>query len=95
MNAKLVYLDAEDTPTEIVLDRFPLLVGRSQDAELQLFDSWVSRFHCMLDVIDGSLVVRDLGSCNGTLVNGVPITESPLRPQDELTIGSSTFRADY
>jgi pSer/pThr/pTyr-binding forkhead associated (FHA) protein len=95
MNAKLVYLDEKAQAAEILLEKFPLLVGRSQDAELQLCDSWVSRFHCMLDQIDGTLVVRDLGSCNGTLVNGIPVSESPLRPNDQLTVGGSTFRADY
>ena len=40
-------------------------------------------------------MVRDLESRNGTLVNGNHITESPLMPGDKLTVGMSSFEAQY
>ena len=55
----------------------------------------VSRNHCELFESDGKLMVRDLGSLNGTFVNNERITESPLAPGELLTIGTVTFRAVY
>jgi EAL domain-containing protein (putative c-di-GMP-specific phosphodiesterase class I) len=51
------------------LYRFPFLVGRHQDCELTLDSTDVSRRHAELDLVDGSLVLRDLGSTNGTFIN--------------------------
>ena len=55
----------------------------------------VSRQHCELFEANGQLMVRDLGSLNGTFVNNQRITESPLPPGELLTIGTVTFRAMY
>jgi len=43
----------------------------------------------------GSIVVRDLASKNGTFVNGVHVTESHLMPGDQLTVGQTKFHAHY
>jgi pSer/pThr/pTyr-binding forkhead associated (FHA) protein len=55
----------------------------------------VSRQHCELFELNGQLMVRDLGSLNGTFVNNQRITESPLAPNELLTVGTVTFRAVY
>jgi predicted component of type VI protein secretion system len=55
----------------------------------------VSRQHCELYENGGQLMVRDLGSLNGTFVNNQRVTESPLPPGELLTIGTVTFRAVY
>lgn len=80
---------------EISLERFPVVMGRSPVAGVQLADRWVSHEHCRLEAIDGTLVVRDLGSKNGTLINGCYAVESPLKPGDRLSVGLSTFVVAY
>ena len=65
-------------------------IGRSSDAGVRLEgDAAVSRLHALLERLDGGWRVSDLGSRNGTEVNGTRLT-SPvaLRPDDELRIGS-------
>lgn len=62
----------DHVPLHVIVDG-PLPVGRSGDG-IALDDERVSRHHCELDVRDGVLVVRDLASSNGTLVDGVAVT---------------------
>lgn len=77
---------------------FPLsskrtILGRRPDCDLRIPTQDVSRRHC--EIAPGEkrteLIVRDLGSSNGTYVNGKRIAESQLKPGDRLTIGPVTF----
>lgn len=69
-----------------------LLVGRAPDCDLELADSFVSAHHAEFNVGLEGLTVCDLGSTNGTFVNGAPV-EGPLllAPGDEVAIGDSLF----
>jgi pSer/pThr/pTyr-binding forkhead associated (FHA) protein len=80
---------------ELVFDHFPLVIGRSQDADVTLDDRWASRRHCLIEAQDGALVVQDLGSTHGTLLNDAIISEAVLRPGDRLSIGLTTLTATY
>lgn len=91
MKAKLISDNGEVLESEFPLDNLPLVIGRGHDCAIRVVDRWASRRNCEIVNIDGSLVVRDLGSSNGTLVNGRHITESPLTPGDRLTVGMTTF----
>jgi pSer/pThr/pTyr-binding forkhead associated (FHA) protein len=95
MHAKLVSVDASHPNREIKLEDFPVIIGRSAAAGIQLKDSWVSKAHCQLEARDDTLVVRDLGSRNGTLVNGSLAKETRLSPGDKLTIGLSSFVVSF
>lgn len=79
----------------IKLRQLPVVIGRGRDSDIRLDDPLVSRQHCEIDELDGALVVRDLGSTNGTLVNGSSISEATLLPGDQLTVGKSQFLASY
>jgi predicted component of type VI protein secretion system len=94
MNVKLVVVGGDAKAAEIKL-RLPTIVGRGRDASLTLPHPLVSRQHCEIFEADGQLVVRDLGSLNGTYINNKRITESVLPPGELLTIGTVTFRAVY
>ncbi len=95
MNAKLVIVGADIKPGEYKL-KLPAVLGRGKEATLKLVHSLVSRAHCEIFEIDGQLMVRDLGSLNGTYVAGQRIAEAvPLPSGELLTVGSVTFRADY
>ncbi|GIV17433.1 MAG: hypothetical protein KatS3mg022_2868 [Armatimonadota bacterium] len=68
-------------------------IGREVGNTIQLSnDNTVSRRHARLLKQGDSWVIRDEGSSNGTWVNGVRITEHPLRPGDEIQIGATFFR---
>ncbi len=88
-------LSADLSGCSIPLEDLPVTVGRGSHAGLCLSDPYVSHYHCKIEQIDDTLVVRDLGSRNGTFVNGFQVTESPLMPGDRLTVGQTKFRAQY
>ncbi len=68
-----------------------ILVGQSQSADLALRDREVSRRHLGLDVADGRLRLSDLGSRNGTRVNGVAVVEALLDGGERIDIGATTL----
>ena len=61
--------------------------GRHPEAAIFLDDVTVSRHHAAFSIEDGTLVVRDLGSTNGTYVNGTRCDRASLRTGDEVIIG--------
>lgn len=69
-------------------------VGRSQSsADMAVDDKQLSRMHFRLTCENGCLFIEDLGSTNGTEVNGVPIaSRRPIRPDDVITAGNSKFK---
>jgi diguanylate cyclase (GGDEF)-like protein len=73
------------------LSRERTIVGRSPDAAVRLRDDGISREHAALCVAGGRVTVKDLGSTNGTFVNGVRIQERELRDGDQLTVGEATL----
>jgi pSer/pThr/pTyr-binding forkhead associated (FHA) protein len=91
MENKLISDTDEILDSEFPLDKLPLVIGRSPEAAIRVRDRWVSRRNCEIVSIDGSLVIRDLGSKNGTLVNGQHVREASLTPGDRLTVGMTTF----
>lgn len=73
----------------IHLDKAALRVGRSQDADIRIDDATVSRSHAMLSVLDDHLELKDLGSHNGTFLNGRRLTDpASVKPGDQIRIGS-------
>ena len=62
-------------------------IGRSTGAEFMVDAALVSRLHCQLTATDDSLHVKDLGSTNGTFVNGQRVNAAQLRHGDRLSIG--------
>jgi pSer/pThr/pTyr-binding forkhead associated (FHA) protein len=71
------------------------VAGRQDGCQLVIRSSQVSRRHCEIVETDGRLAVRDLGSANGTFVNGERVEgRRELKPGDELMIGDVKFRVD-
>jgi pSer/pThr/pTyr-binding forkhead associated (FHA) protein len=75
----------------------PTVIGRSRRTDLRLGHPLVSRQHCEVFEANGLLMVRDLGSLNGTFVGDTRIAEQamPVKPGELLTVGPVTFRAEY
>lgn len=91
-----IKLTKSETKTDsFVLDELPATIGRAPDSSLHISDRWLSRRHCEIYRFDEAVVVRDLGSTHGTYVNGEKVTEVELRPGDRISVGLSTFVADF
>jgi pSer/pThr/pTyr-binding forkhead associated (FHA) protein len=71
-----------------LLEKETTTVGRDTDSDVFLDDVTVSRTHAVLDRrVDGAFFVRDVGSLNGTYLNGEQIDETKLASGDEVQIG--------
>ncbi len=73
-----------------------LLIGREADCQVRLPCDFVSRHHCALQLADLTLRIRDLGSKNGTYVNGrrIGTSESILLQDDLVAVGTTSFLID-
>jgi sigma-B regulation protein RsbU (phosphoserine phosphatase) len=90
---ELVIEQPRAAPVSRRCERDSLTVGRTEAADVALADASVSRRHARLFCKDGRWFVEDLGSRNGTFLNGKPIKEPlPLNPDDRIRIGDTTLR---
>ena len=96
MEAKLIVINGKTNKREVRL-RFPMTIGRGRMCRLCIAHPMISRQHCELFESNGLVMVRDLGSLNGTFVGDKRIAEEamPVKPGDLLTVGPVTFRAVY
>lgn len=83
MPPRLISLDGH---ADIPLDRLLVVVGRHRRCDAQIDSARVSRRHCCLALDSDGVLVRDLGSTNGTWINGRRVEEGALLPGDELSI---------
>jgi EAL domain-containing protein (putative c-di-GMP-specific phosphodiesterase class I) len=93
-NWVLLERNESDGSTRLVnVNDSPFRIGRLPNLSLSLTSSAVSKLHAELVVQSGRLMVRDLGSTNGTFVNGRRIAElTPLEADDLLQLASEVFR---
>lgn len=92
MRAKLKVRHGKNDGREIKIPGPIFLIGRSEDCHLRPKSDAISRRHCEISIDEKGVWVRDLGSKNGTLVNGEKITgEHVLRPGDILRVGRLEF----
>jgi pSer/pThr/pTyr-binding forkhead associated (FHA) protein len=89
MRAQLLPLDG-GPPIEIIKDL--IVVGRKEECDLRLDHKSVSKIHCVIVKTDGLLLLRDLGSTNGTRVNGTRVRRAALLPNDLVGIAGYKFR---
>ena len=89
MRAQLIPIEG-GSPVTITRDL--TVVGRKEDCDLRLEHKSVSKLHCVIVKTDGLLLLRDLGSTNGTRVNGQRVRRAALLPNDQVTIANYKFR---
>jgi hypothetical protein len=71
-----------------------LVIGRHPACDVVMADTTVSRRHARLVFRDGGWIVQDLGSTNGTRLNGRPVGRCRVRPGDQLALGDQLLRID-
>jgi phosphoserine phosphatase RsbU/P len=81
-----------EPPRRIRLDRSVLTLGRSSTNDIPLADRTLSRVHAKIEGSNGHALLVDLGSRNGTCLNGIRIVEpAPLQPGDRITLGETAI----
>lgn len=90
----LVLLDDEAAPQRIPLLHLPMVIGRAAPAEIVLTGGTVSRRHCRLEAQEDRILLTDLGSTNGTFVDGSRLADS-IALQDGALISVGAHRLRY
>ena len=90
--AALVTLYGADLGRRFVLQKSEVVIGRSSKCDIRIDQESVSRSHASLLNNGRSVVLRDLGSTNGTLVNDQQVDEYVLRHGDLIKIGRTVFK---
>jgi pSer/pThr/pTyr-binding forkhead associated (FHA) protein len=92
MHALLVSLDSQP---DILLKGAVLVLGRHRWCDVRIQSVRVSRRHCCLILTRDKVFVRDLGSTNGTRINGRHIEEGVLCPGEELSVAHFRYRLEW
>lgn len=83
------YFIPEESPTfKLKVKKVTNVVGREGTCDVYVESSQVSRRHCLLQVTERGLLVKDLESTNGTFVNGLPMTDGYINEGDRLSLGT-------
>lgn len=72
---------------EVGIDRERIVIGRGRNADLALAEATISRAHAVMGFDADGFYIEDLGSTNGTLVNGARVRRQPLKNEDEIRMG--------
>lgn len=91
MEVKLVMFKKNGSRRIFPLPSSITVIGRRHDCDLCVPVMSVSRRHCQLNYDDGALNIRDLGSHNGTYLNGKRINEAVIKAGDSIEVGPLTF----
>jgi len=95
MEFQLVVLRGKSAATALKLGDGVTTAGRHDECQLRIKSSEVSRKHCQFFEKNGMLMVKDLGSANGTFLNGKKIEgQRVLEPGDELTLGPVKLKVE-
>ena len=90
-----VELVAATNPESRVLGNFPVLIGQHPEGDVPLSGSTAGSYHCLISRVDDQLMVWDLGTGGGTIVNGTQVTKAALRAGDTLRLGGNDFSVRY
>jgi transcriptional regulator with GAF, ATPase, and Fis domain len=89
MNPRIIGIVGPFKGTVLSLGAEEVSIGRESSNQLWIADPALSRRHCVLIPNGGQFTLRDVGSRNGTQVNGMPIDEQHLQHGDQISIGDS------
>ena len=91
LHAYLVVLQGTNVGEMYKVEGTETIVGRAMSATVRLNDDGISRRHCRVLQLGGKVVIEDLGSANGTLVNGEAVEHYELKDGDKIRLGATTM----
>jgi len=91
MDVKLIVFKKDGSGKSLQLPSTVTVIGRKPDCDLYASHKHISRRHCKLVCSEESLKVHDLGSRNGTYINGKRVKETQIQAGDNMKIGPLTF----
>lgn len=91
MNVVLVFFKPDGQRRDLSVSRPSIVIGRGTECSMRIPVSAVSRRHCELTQNNRSIKLKDLGSSNGTYVNGKRVLEAKLKAGDRVQIGPVMF----
>ena len=92
--ARFVVIEGEADPASVVIGEAPIVIGRAREADICVEDDAVSRRHAQVERTEKGVLVVDLGSHNGVLVNGKKVKKRILKPGATVQIGHAVFRLE-
>ncbi|WP_428386890.1 FHA domain-containing protein [Mucisphaera sp.] len=92
MQISLLMFKADGTKREFPLEQGRVFVGRANGCGLRIPLASISRKHCVFEVESDGVLLRDLGSSNGTFHNGERVDEVALAAGDQVAVGPVVFR---
>jgi pSer/pThr/pTyr-binding forkhead associated (FHA) protein len=91
MKVALVTFTRKGAPKEFIIGDRSQIIGRSPETDIRIPVSDVSRSHCEISATGKKVMVRDLGSSNGTFVNDQRVSDAVLKPGDRIRVGPVQF----
>jgi hypothetical protein len=91
IEANYYFIPEESPGVKLRVKKVTNVVGRDTTADLFVESKQVSRRHCLLQVTERGLLVKDLESTNGTFINGTPMADGYINAGDRLGLGTYTL----
>jgi pSer/pThr/pTyr-binding forkhead associated (FHA) protein len=88
----LVTLSGTTAGNEYEITRDATVLGRGPGVDLEFQDDTMSKAHAAIEIAEGGVRLRDMGSTNGVLVNGAKVAASELKHGDKLELGDHRFQ---
>ena len=88
---KFIFENGPFTEKDVQEEDGRVTVGRGKDNLIQLLNEKISRNHCVIKQEEDIFILEDLGSTNGTFVNGRSVKEKIVSPSDRIRVGDITF----
>jgi hypothetical protein len=91
---ELVIVEGDELGKRFVIAKAQMTIGRGVNTDIQLKDPEVSREHCIIECFGNTLIIKDLRSANGTVLNGFLVRQDLLKLNDRIHVGNTTLEVE-
>jgi pSer/pThr/pTyr-binding forkhead associated (FHA) protein len=94
-NTMVVELVAANMSNTVSMSEFPAVVTPENTGKIHHDEPSSSNYHCLFSMVEGKLVVWNVGTAGGTLVNGSEVEKATVKPGDTVSIAGTSFKVNY